>query len=193
MGLCYRQLTELDVSQEVLNSFDCGHPDFNDFIREDAIDMASNGEGVTYLLVDEAEAEQKNVTSFFAFATIKTTALYYENDSKLLSESCIEIKYFAIAKSFQRVRTGPRGIEKYYSTVFFENLLMDLYEMSTKVVGFTGIFLRANENGLKLYKRKNFVDATEYMIPFEKDDEFGKCLAMYLPISENIYSIFGME
>ena len=126
MGLCYRQLTELDVSQEVLNSFDCGHPDFNDFIREDAINMASNGEGVTYLLVDDAEAEQKNVTSFFAFATIKTTALYYEN-------------------------------------------------------------------GLKLYKRKNFVDATEYMIPFEKDDEFGKCLAMYLPISENIYSIFGIE
>ena len=32
--------------------------------------------------------------------------------------------------------------------------------MSTKVVGFEAIFLRANSVGEKLYKRKNFIDAT---------------------------------
>lgn len=46
-------------------------------------------------------------------------------------------------------------------------LLMDLYEMSTKVIGFTGIFLRANENGIKLYKRKIFIEAIDYMVPFD--------------------------
>ena len=65
--------------------------------------------------------------------------------------------------------------------------------MSTAVIGFTGIFLRANENGEKLYRRKKFVDATEFMIPYEEDDELGKCTPMYLSISDNIYSIFGEE
>lgn len=87
---------------------------------------------------------------------------------------------------------GKNGVEKYFSTMFFEYLLMDLYEMSTKVIGFTGIFLRANENGIKLYKRKNFIEAIDYMVPFDKDDELGKCIPMYFPISENLYSIFGV-
>lgn len=192
MGICFKQLDKLHVSQDVLNGFDCGHPDFNVFLREDAITCASNGEGVTYILVDEDELAG-DITTIMAFATIKTTALYYKIDERLLSESCAEIKYFAIAKPFQKTRTGKNGVEKYFSTVFFEYLLMDLYELSTSVIGFTGIFLRANENGLKLYKRKNFIDATDFMIPFEEDDELGKCMAMYLPISSNLYSIFGVE
>lgn len=29
MGLCFKQLDMLKVSQDVLDHFDCGHPDFN--------------------------------------------------------------------------------------------------------------------------------------------------------------------
>ena len=65
--------------------------------------------------------------------------------------------------------------------------------MSTSVIGFTGIFLRANENGEKLYRRKKFIDAKEYIIPYEEDDELGKCTPMYLSINDNLYSIFGCE
>lgn len=81
---------------------------------------------------------------------------------------------------------------KYYSTAFFETLLVDLYEMSTKVVGFEAIFLRANSVGEKLYKRKNFIDATQYIIPYEDDDPLGKCKPMVLMIQDNIYDIFGI-
>ena len=190
----YVELAKAKVSQDVLDKFDCGHPDFNDFLAEEAIECANSGNGVTYVLIDEAE-ETTGITAVFAFCTLKATALYYSKDhsDSLFSASCVEIKYFAIAKAFQKVQTGKSGVGKYYSTLFFEILLADLYEMSTAVIGFTGIFLRANENGEKLYRRKRFVDATEFMIPYEEDDELGKCTPMYLSISDNIYSIFGEE
>lgn len=34
---------------------------------------------------------------------------------------------------------------------------------------------------------------TEFIIPYEEDDELGKCTPMYLSINDNIYSIFGFE
>lgn len=194
MKLKYVELAKSNVNQEILNAFDCGHSDFNDFLAKDAIEYTNSGNGVTYILIDNAEENEK-VTTIFAFCTLKATALYYsrEDSDSLFSNSCVEIKYFGIAKVFQRNRTGKRGVEKYYSTLFFEILLADLYEMSTSIIGFTGIFLRANENGEKLYRRKKFVDATQYMIPYEEDDELGKCVPMYLSINDNIYNIFGVD
>lgn len=190
----YVELAKAKVSQDVLQKFDCGHPDFNDFLVNEAIEHSSSGNGVTYILIDELE-EKANITAIFAFCTIKATALYYPkiNSYNLFSVSCAEIKYFAIAKQFQKAKTGKLGIEKYYSTIFFELLLMDLYELSTKVLGFTIIFLRSNKNGEKLYRRKNFIDVTEFIIPYEEDDELGKCIPMYLAISDNIYNIFSIE
>ena len=101
-------------------------------------------------MIDEAE-ETTEITAVFAFCTLKATALYYSkgDSDSLFSASCVEIKYFAIAKAFQKAQTGKLGVGKYYSTLFFEILLADLYEMSMAVIGFTGIFLRANENGEK--------------------------------------------
>ena len=61
------------------------------------------------------------------------------------------------------MRSHVRQVEK----ALHMFLLMDLYEMSTKVIGFTGIFLRANENGIKLYKRKIFIESIDYMVPFD--------------------------
>ena len=46
----YVELTKAKVSQDMLNSFDCGHPDFNDFLINDAPNYTANGEGVTYIL-----------------------------------------------------------------------------------------------------------------------------------------------
>lgn len=190
----YVELANANISQDVLDKFDCGHPDFNDFLSAEAIECANSGNGVTYVLIDENE-EESGITTVFAFAALKATALYYsrEDSNCMFSTSCAEIKYFAIAKAFQKAKTGKLGVEKYYSTLFFEMLLMDIYELSTKTIGFTGIFLRANANGEKLYRRKNFVDATEFIIPYEEDDELGKCTPMYLVINDNIYSIFGIE
>lgn len=189
-----KAVVDSKVSQDVLQKFDCGHPDFNDFFVEDAITTAANGEGVTYILVDEAEYEEGNISAIFAFATIQSTSLQYydvKDDEKIYSISGVEIKYFAINKIFQKQIAYEIDSDKYYSTIFFENLLVDLYQMSTSVIGFQAIFLRANENGEKLYRRKKFVDATGYTIPYDEDDALGKCTPMCLIIQDNVYDIFG--
>lgn len=121
----YIELTKANVSQDVLRKFDCGHPDFNDFLAEDALECAASGNGVTYVLVDESE---DRISTIFAFCTLKATTLYH-----------------------------------------------------------------TKEQDGKLYRRKHFVDASQFMIPYEEDDELGKCTPMYLSINENIYHIFGVE
>ncbi len=60
------ELSEVNVSQDILKKFDCGHPDFNDFLANEAINCANNGRGVTYVLVDE---EEKEVTAILAFCS----------------------------------------------------------------------------------------------------------------------------
>lgn len=192
----YIELSHANVSQDVLQKFNCGHPDFNDFLIQDAKDSSANGTGVTYILVDEEEYKVNKISTIFAFATIQSTALHYydlKDSDKIYSIAGVEIKYFAISKKFHRQIAYLIDESKYYSTIFFEWLLADLYEMSTKMIGFQAIFLRANEKGEKLYRRKKFVDASSYVIPYAEDDPLGKCIPMCLMIQENIYSIFGYE
>ncbi len=191
----YVELRSACVSQDVLQKFNCGHPDFNNFLVDDAIKCSDNGEGVTYILVDKDEYINKEISTIFAFATIQSTSLQYcdiQNKDKIYSISGVETKYFAISKRFHRQTADLIDPNKYYSTIFFEWLLADLYEMSTKIIGFKAIFLRANENGEKLYRRKKFIDATDYIIPYEEDDPLGKCIPMCLMLQDDIYNIFGI-
>ena len=191
----YVELRSACVSQDVLQKFNCGHPDFNNFLVDDAIKCSDNGEGVTYILVDKDEYINKEISTIFAFATIQSTSLQYcdiQNKDKIYSISGVETKYFAISKRFHRQTAYLIDPNKYYSTIFFEWLLADLYEMSTKIIGFKAIFLRANENGEKLYRRKKFIDATDYIIPYEEDDPLGKCIPMCLMLQDDIYNIFGI-
>lgn len=192
----YVELINAHISQDVLKNFNCGHPDFNDFLVNDAEECSENGEGVTYVLVDKQEYDENEISTIFAFATLQSTALHYydiSNNEKIYSIAGVEIKYFAIAKAFQKQIAYLIDRDKYYSTIFFELLLTDIYEMSIKVVGFRMIFLRANENGEKLYRRKKFVNATKYVIPYDEDDVLGKCIPMCLMIQDNIYNIFGVD
>lgn len=124
---------------------------------------------------------------------VMVMGLHIANSDRIYSLSGVEIRYFAIAKRFHKQRAYLIDGSKYYSTIFFEWFLSDLYVMSTKIIGFQTIFLRANKNGEKLYRRKKFVDATKYIIPYEEDDPLGKCIPMCLMIQDNIYSIFGID
>ena len=105
----------------------------------------------------------------------------------LYSFSCVEIKYFAISKRLKHQTAYLIDPQKYYSTIFFELLMQDLYEMSTSIIGFQMIFLRANDEGIKLYQRKHFIDASNYLIPFDEDDKYGKCAPMCLQMNDNIW------
>ena len=50
-GFLYVELNSACINQDVLRKFDCNHTDFNDFLAEDAIGVAGNGEGITFMAV----------------------------------------------------------------------------------------------------------------------------------------------
>ena len=66
VDLQYVELVGACVSQDVLQKFDCGHPDFNNFLADDAIECSNNGEGVTYILVDKDEYVNKKISTIFS-------------------------------------------------------------------------------------------------------------------------------
>ncbi len=69
----YIRITDVHVSQDALQKFDCKHPDFNNFLINDAINDTYEGKGVTYILVDEEEIKTE-VSTIFAFATLRATS-----------------------------------------------------------------------------------------------------------------------
>lgn len=183
------------VNQKVLEEFDCGNWIFNEFLQNDAINTSLKLQGKTYILIDANEKE-KEITKIFAFATIRTNALYYHDKKNILqNHSAIEVMYFAIRKSLQHVRAFTIDSNKYYSTYFFELLLQKLYEISNYTISFEYIFLRANDSGKKLYQRKLFLPAKNFLIPFEEDDKENECIPMYFPLTDedSLYNIYGID
>lgn len=192
-GLCWVELTRNCVKADVLRRFDCNHIDFNNFLAEDAFACAENGSGVTYILVSYKEFIENNISVILAFATIQTMALHFAENKKIYTIPAVEIKYFAIVRKYQRSTKYIENEFRPYSTLFFEKLLVFLYSMSIHTVGFRAIFLRANQNGEKLYRRKSFVDTGDFIIPYSEDDPLEQCVPLVLFIQENLHSIFGVE
>lgn len=189
----YIELSSAKIKPEVLQKYNCGHFDFNEFLAHDAIRNSENGEGVTYILVSNDEYMSGNITTILAFATLQTMALFVSRNSKTYSIPSVEIKYFSIAKKYQKATIYVNGQYKSYSSLFFEQLLVDLYQMSIRLVGFQAIFLRANQNGENLYRRKFFIDTDQYIVPYSEDDPLETCVPLVLFIQDNLHSIFGEE
>lgn len=186
------------VDKKVLEEFDCGNWAFNEFLRDDAINTSLNLIGKTYILIDTDEkGKDKTITKIFAFATIRTNALYYYDEDHILQKnSAVEIMYFAIRKSMQGITAVlMNNGNKLYSTIFFELLLQKLYELANYSISFEYVFLRANERGRKLYQRKLFLPMKNFLIPFEEDDKENLCTPMYLKLSDedSIYNIYGID
>lgn len=192
-NLCCVELSEAKIKEDVLKRFDCGHYDLNEYLVNDALQYSGNGCGVTYVLVNQKEYETKSINSVIAYMTIQTMALNYVKDGVTYGLPVAEIKYFAISKSVQKEVAYLIDSNKYYSTVLFEKFLLELYVLSIRTIGFQAIFLRANENGEKLYRRKFFVDADDFIIPYSEDDPLGQCKPLVLFIQDNLYSVFGEE
>lgn len=189
----YVEYNKANIKQDVVQKFDCKHPDFNDFLRNEASSYSANGCGVTYVLVDKEEFENKNITCIFAFATIQTIALFREedNNTRVTAIPCAEIKFFAIRRQLQKIRAQDIDPNKYYSEIFLEWFLQDLYEISTKVIGFQYVYLIANDAGKKLYERSGFANVENYLVPFEETDPDNKCIPMIFDFStDNLYKIF---
>ena len=176
------------VDDAVIKNFDCGNHAFNDFIHNKAKLWSSSGESVTYVFIDEDE-KGKEISRIYGFASINTMGLLYDNNGNNEYLPCAEIRLFAIAQQLRKHHDS--SIE--WSDTIFKTLLQNLYEMSTKVIGFKAIFLNANHDGYDLYIKNGFDEITDFIKP-ETDEKIDieDCTPLLLIINdEMLYSIFS--
>ncbi len=187
----YVVLSGAEVETEILKSFSSGHSEIDDFFYNGTDEYLFSGKGVTYILIESEEYESNTISLIYGFATISSCGLLQQLDDNLKSIEdignkgyavnvpCAEIKYFAINRCFRGQKNKNGSL---YSQQFFKMFLQDLYLMSVSTIGFSTIFLRANNNGKRLYANCGFIDFNEYIIPF--DEKADDCIPMGVAICE---------
>jgi hypothetical protein len=178
-----------DVSDTIIHNYDSGDHVFNTFLREKAREWQDNGEAVTYVFVDAEEIDTGNYTRIYGYASINTLGLLYNEEGLDKYLPCVEIRMFSIAKQLRK-RHDP-SIK--WSEILFKLVLQNLYQLSTSVIGFHGIFLNANSNGYKLYTDCGFQPINDYTIPQDEDKlEISDCAPLLMIIDDNaLYNIFS--
>lgn len=169
----------------LLDNFDCGHDEINRYVKEDALNNMTNGNGVTYLVIDSGE---NKLIAYYTLAA--TSILNYQkdvsgkddiNEVKIYGYSAIEIKMFAVSKVYQDFWTND-GIV--LSDIILGELIGDIYTMSYSLLGIKVIFLNAinEDNVINFYERNTFEKLSEYMPLYNEYNE--GCVPMYLPLYE---------
>lgn len=178
-----------DVTATVINDYDSGDYVFNNFLREQAIEWQNMGEAVTYVFVDADERSSSTFTRIYGYVSINTLGLLYNEDNIDKYLSCVEIRLFSIAKQLRKKHDPTIK----WSEILFKLVLQNLYQMSTSVIGFHGIFLNANSNGYKLYNDCGFQKIDDYITPNDDDKlDIGECTPLLMIINDNaLYNIFS--
>ena len=189
------ELDKSNVSETVIRQFDCGNRDMTDYLHSQAKQDAAAGKGVTYVLVTTDRHR------IYAYVTIKAHSLYYADDARkyftkpmtndgkiFLSIPAAEIKMFAISRKLkgQIAYTLDSCRSRHYSTIFFKLFLEELYYMAMNIIGFQMVFLRANDEGERLYRNNGFIECEDYIHTFDEMADGCIPLAITLLEIENI-------
>ena len=176
--LSFVELNQSKVTDDVIQQFDCGNEDMTEYLHKYAKNDSIEGKGVTYVLVAE---DRKHI---YAYATIKAYSLYYYDEAEkyhtkvmnddgkiLLSIPAVEIKMFAISRKLKgQVAYLLDPVKKY------------LYYMSMNTIGFQMVFLRANNEGERLYRNNSFIECDEYLSTY--DAKADGCTSLAITLSE---------
>ncbi len=173
---------------------------FNEFLKEEAIDYQKNGDGVTYtvwdvLYNDNGEEVDREIVAYY---TLSATAIPYEDRIRLDAEEAaqkgevfdiqmcgipsVEIKMFAVDEKYQDVFFEYDGEDMPIAAWILKNIIHQADELMTKVLGFKAIFLHAIPDAEQFYLKNGFHLMKINMRPlYSVDSEY---TAMYLPLQE---------
>lgn len=173
-----------DKNLDLLENFTCGHDELDRYVKEDAFKDNSIGKGVTYLVVDKRNAK------LVAYYTLSSTSLLFFDDKDISNKKSIdevvirgipsiEIKMFAVRKSFQDVfYKDEENQQILVSDVILGAVIGDIYNIVTSTLGARMIVLNSVPDAVKFYERNCFLPLGEYISLY---DEYSKdCVPMYM-------------
>lgn len=164
-----------EENRKLISDFFVGEKAFDDFIKKEAISDMVSGDGVTYLIVNEA-----NKREIVAYYTISSSSIHsidrydFEDEDAPKDEkrehfspiSAFLIKMFAVNEKYQDTYYNDELV----ASLILKNIIFDLYDMSTSVVGAKRIILCAVEKAKKFYKLNNFEEFDGKYTLFDKID-----------------------
>lgn len=159
---------------------------FDNFIKEEAINDMISGDGVTYLIINEA-----NEREIVAYYTISSSSIHtidrydFEDEDVPQDEkrehfspiSAFLIKMFAVNEKYQDTYYNNELV----ASLILKNIISDLHDMSTSVVGAKIIILCAVEKAEKFYNLNKFKKFDDNYTLFDKIDAQDNC-PMYLAL-----------
>ena len=160
-----------DETMHYLNGFYCGNRNIDQYVKDQALNDACIGNGVTYLIID------KDQNQLVAYYTLSTTAIRKDIDNSIGYPS-VEIKMFAVRNEYQDTIYIGDGNDVLVAELILGNIIADLYHLSQNVLGFKFIVLHSVKEAVNFYKRTWFYEMDEYLM-FEDFFTEG-CVPMYI-------------
>lgn len=160
---------------DLIRNFFVGEKAFDDFIKEEAINDMISGDGVTYLIINEVSKREIVAYYTISSSSIHTIDRYDFEDEDVPQDekrehfspiSSFLIKMFAVNEKYQDTYYNDELV----ASLILKNIIFDLYDMSTSVVGAKRIILCAVEKAKKFYKLNNFKEFDDNYTLFDKID-----------------------
>ena len=192
----YSQIHQDFLCQNDVFSAGAGYEQFDEFILQDALEYAIEGNGVTYVVwnaVGEKELIKKDIVAFF---TLSVTAIPYEDrvrvdeddaietgvlyDTQICGIPALKIDMFAVNEKYQDLFYEFEGEYLPISAWVMRSIVDYAVDLSNTVLGFKAIFLHALPSAEEFYSTNGFHQIEENMRPFHCIDS--ELQAMYLAL-----------
>lgn len=178
-----------------------GNENFNDFLKKEANEYRTNGNGVTYIIWNNTyDNEAKEAKDIVAYFTLSANAIPYIDRIKLDEDeiaTCgmkydeqtwgipvLEIKMFAVNNKYQDVFYMHRGQALPIAAWCLLAIINYAKLMLDTVLGFKALFLHSILEAEQFYLKNGFQDVTYNMLPFTSIDSDMR--PMWLPL-KNIH------
>ena len=156
--IAFHRISSKDAT--LLNSFHCGNPAIEQFIREESL---FTNEDVTYLFIDK---ENETIIGFCSICCSGIACLSRDSTGNAFTTSIpsVEIDYFAIDEEYRSLRLD-RDSKRYetLSQALFLIMIQKIEEITHTVVGATHICLYSVPKAVNFYKRCGFKEFSPYM------------------------------
>ena len=169
-------------------NFNSGKFQFNDYICNDAIEDRKTGNGVTYIVIDKINDEEERLVAYY---TLSTSSVHFvdrydfEDDDIPDNEkrehytpiNAVMINMFAVNNEYQ---------DTLYQEYLISDLILDIYELTTNIIGAKQIILCSVKDAVNFYKRNEFEEFSDELTLFDKDSE--DLIPMCLTLHKSMYN-----
>lgn len=171
----FRKVRSEDI--ERLQSFDCGNPSINSFVKHECLDTHKS---VTYLFIDE---DTENIIGFCSICC--SGILLKDGKNKVITYSnlpAVEIDFFAVDETYRNIPLEKNSKKhETLSRALFSFLIKYIESITNRFIGATYISLYSVPQAISFYKRCGFSEFEPYM-QRDKKRYIEQCTPMFLTL-----------